>query len=161
HQTSPFHSQKKWNGRFFEKIDLDKLGLTIFLGHHGRPCPQLTPDDNVRTGFVGERLKFGHTTGLFSCRVRWCECLDQEGSPTPPHVQLVQSCFYPATEERPTTVFTFNLLDEFLIDALECKTAAMTFLAKLRRLTDLVFPLSTPVCCQIILELLYFIGLQL
>ncbi|KAF8206627.1 hypothetical protein K438DRAFT_1577420, partial [Mycena galopus ATCC 62051] len=39
HQTSPFHSPKKWNGRFFEKIDLDELGLTIFLGHHGRPCP--------------------------------------------------------------------------------------------------------------------------
>ncbi|KAJ6597910.1 hypothetical protein B0H10DRAFT_1727776, partial [Mycena sp. CBHHK59/15] len=35
HQTSPFHRIKRWNGKFFKKTDLDKIGLTIFLGHEG------------------------------------------------------------------------------------------------------------------------------
>ncbi|KAJ7929409.1 hypothetical protein B0H13DRAFT_1859628 [Mycena leptocephala] len=96
-------------------------------------------DDNVRTGFVGERLKFGHTTGLFSRRVRWCECLDQEGFLTPHHVQLLQSCFYPATAERPTTAFTFNLLDEFLI----MQNSGDDVSGEITQI-DTIFPLSTP-----------------
>ncbi|KAJ6610849.1 hypothetical protein B0H10DRAFT_1759435, partial [Mycena sp. CBHHK59/15] len=39
HQTSPFYRIKRWNGKFFNKTDLDKIGLTIFLGHGGSPCP--------------------------------------------------------------------------------------------------------------------------
>ncbi|KAJ6556078.1 hypothetical protein B0H19DRAFT_896785, partial [Mycena capillaripes] len=41
HQTSPFHRPAKWTGKFFKKIDLDKLGLTIFFGHGGDPCPSI------------------------------------------------------------------------------------------------------------------------
>ncbi|KAJ7096179.1 hypothetical protein C8R44DRAFT_835289 [Mycena epipterygia] len=59
-------------------------------------------------------------------------------------MQLLEANFYPSTSERPSTAFTFNVLDEFSIDTLECKTAALSFLSKLRRLTDRVFPLSTP-----------------
>jgi hypothetical protein len=170
---TPFHRPKKWNGRFFKNIDLDKLGLTIFLGHGGDPCPLLSSsrhnptqiphadedgdilmepevgeadwEDEIRVGFVGDRLQFVHTTGLFSRRVRRCSCPDQDGIVTPFDIQLLQGQFYPATAERPSTAFTFGVLDEFAMDALECKTAGMTFLSKLRRLTDPIFPLSTPV----------------
>jgi hypothetical protein len=72
--------------------------------------------------------------------------LDENGTATPQDIQLLQAQFYPATAERPSTAFTFRVLDEFSLDALECKTAGMTFLSKLRRLTDPVFPLSTKVC---------------
>ncbi|KAJ7882982.1 hypothetical protein B0H14DRAFT_2565062 [Mycena olivaceomarginata] len=101
-------------------------------------------EDEIRVGFVGDRLQFVHTTGLFSRRVRRCSCPDQDGIVTPFDVQLLQGQFYPATAERPSTAFTFGVLDEFAMDALECKTAGMTFLSKLRRLTDPIFPLSTP-----------------
>ncbi|KAF8430932.1 hypothetical protein L210DRAFT_961004 [Boletus edulis BED1] len=40
----------------------------------------------------------------------------------------------------PQTVFTFNILDKFLIDELECKTSASSFYSKLRRLTNNAFP---------------------
>ncbi|KAJ6619128.1 hypothetical protein B0H10DRAFT_1672824, partial [Mycena sp. CBHHK59/15] len=78
--------------------------------------------------------------------VRWCCCVGEDGLPLAPDIQLIDSHFYPATSDKPSTAFTFNVLDEFVIDALECKTAVMSFLSKLRRLTDRVFPLSTAVC---------------
>ncbi|KAF7357067.1 hypothetical protein MSAN_01300700 [Mycena sanguinolenta] len=105
-------------------------------------------DDNawedIHTSFVGDRLRFVHTTGIFSRRVRWCCCRDEEGKTIPTDLQLLDSRMYPATSNRPSTVFTFNVLDEFSLDALECKTAALTFLSKLRRITNPLFPLSTP-----------------
>lgn len=102
-------------------------------------------EDEVRAGFVGDRLRLVDTTGIFSRRVRWCSCVDEEGVVVPQDMQLLEANFYPSSSERPSTAFTFNVLDEFSIDTLECKTAALSFLSKLRRLTDRVFPLSTPV----------------
>jgi hypothetical protein len=176
HRSSPFHRIKIWNGCFFKKHDLDALGLTIFLGHGGEPCPNLSYDghcpgnhaedadgdvimndtingdeewQDVPFGFVGDRVRVVNTTGIFSRRVRWCECQGDDGAIVAQDMQLLEHQLYPATSDRPSTVFTFNVLDEFIIDSLECKTSAWTFLAKLRRLTDAVFPLSTPVSYQL------------
>ncbi|KAG1843030.1 hypothetical protein F4604DRAFT_1517518, partial [Suillus subluteus] len=55
------------------------------------------------------------------------------------------STMFPASTSRPRTAFTFDVLDHFLIDALECKTSAMSFFQKLRRLTNNAFPDSVPV----------------
>ena len=172
HQTSPFHRPRKWNGRYFKKIDLDHIGFTIFLGHGRRPCPNLPRranytaaphsvdedgdvlmdadgeegwEDEVQTGFIGDRLRIADTTGIFERRVRWCCCVAEAGAVIAHDIQLLDAHLYPATSGRPSTAFTFNVLDEFVIDALECKTSAMSFLSKLRRLTDRVSPLSTAV----------------
>ncbi|KAI6137012.1 hypothetical protein F5141DRAFT_1059940 [Pisolithus sp. B1] len=40
---------------------------------------------------------------------------------------------FPASISKPKTAFTFDVLDHFLIDALECKTSAMSFYQKLKR----------------------------
>ncbi|KAG1763081.1 hypothetical protein EDD22DRAFT_846611 [Suillus occidentalis] len=53
------------------------------------------------------------------------------------------NCF-PTSTSRPWTAFTFDVLDHFLIDALECKTSAMSFFQKLHRLTNNAFPGSVP-----------------
>ncbi|KAJ7719074.1 hypothetical protein B0H14DRAFT_3629631, partial [Mycena olivaceomarginata] len=169
HQISPFHHPKKWNGRYFKKVDLDKLGLTIFFGHGGDPCPMLstytathtsqTPEDEdismgelesnewedqVRTGFIGDRMRFVDSTGIFSRCVRWCCCPQNDGGMLSQDLQLLSARIYPATPGKPSTGFTFTVLEGFWLDALECKTAAMNFLSKLRRLTNHVFPLSVP-----------------
>ncbi|KAJ6556077.1 hypothetical protein B0H19DRAFT_947493 [Mycena capillaripes] len=101
-------------------------------------------EDEIRTGFVGDRLQFVDTTGLFLRRVRWCCCSGEDGVVLSHDLQLLEAHFYPAMAEKPSTAFTFRVLEEFSLDTLECKTAGLTFVSKLRRLTDPVFPLSTP-----------------
>lgn len=93
----------------------------------------------------GDRLKCVDSAGIFIRRIRWCECLGEDRQPLRRDIQLLGSHLYPATSEKPSTIFTFNVLDEFLLDAMECKTAAMNFFNKLRRLTNNVFPHSVSV----------------
>jgi hypothetical protein len=57
---------------------------------------------------------------------------------------------YPATTNRPETVFSFAVLDYFHIDSLECKTSALNFYNKLRRITNSQFPNRVPVCLCLI-----------
>ncbi|KAG1892058.1 hypothetical protein F4604DRAFT_1875513 [Suillus subluteus] len=58
---------------------------------------------------------------------------------------LLRAGLFPASSTRPKTVFTFEVLDHFLIDTLECKTSARSFFEKLTRLTNNAFPDTVPV----------------
>ncbi|KAI5987002.1 hypothetical protein EDC04DRAFT_2873478 [Pisolithus marmoratus] len=60
------------------------------------------------------------------------------------HLDLLRQRLFPATISKPKTAFTFDVLDHFLIDALECKTSAMSFYQKLKRFTDNAFPERVP-----------------
>ncbi|KAG1829195.1 hypothetical protein EV424DRAFT_1317176, partial [Suillus variegatus] len=60
-----------------------------------------------------------------------------------------------ASTSHPWTAFTFDVLDHFLIDALECKTSAISFFQRLRRLTSNAFPDSIPVSCCICNDILF------
>ena len=61
------------------------------------------------------------------------------------HLQLLRCRLFPSTTMKPQTAFTFDVLDQFLMDELECKTSASSFYSKLRRLTNSTFPDSLPV----------------
>ncbi|KIM71231.1 hypothetical protein PILCRDRAFT_28056, partial [Piloderma croceum F 1598] len=39
HVQMPFHWVEKWNGEYFECMDISQIGHTISLGHKGAPCP--------------------------------------------------------------------------------------------------------------------------
>jgi hypothetical protein len=82
------------------------------------------------------------STGIFKCSVRWCTC------PNAPerHIQLLRARLFPATFINPKTAFTFEVLDHFRLDALECRTSAMNFMSKLGRRTNEIFPGTVPVC---------------
>ncbi|KAI6102118.1 hypothetical protein F5141DRAFT_1190031 [Pisolithus sp. B1] len=69
-----------------------------------------------------------HTEGIFSHKVLVCKCPG----------------LFPASISKPKTAFTFDVLDHFLIDALECKTSAMSFYQKLKRFTNNAFPERVP-----------------
>ncbi|KAG2126562.1 uncharacterized protein EDB93DRAFT_1243825 [Suillus bovinus] len=71
--------------------------------------------------------------GVFSHNVVWCSC---PGSSRSQHLQLLKTGLFPASTTRPRTAFTFEVLDLFLIDALECKTSASSFFEKLRRMAN-------------------------
>ncbi|KAI6115546.1 hypothetical protein EV401DRAFT_1889521 [Pisolithus croceorrhizus] len=90
----------------------------------------------------GEQLaKGGMCHGGDPCPQNWSDAdLDEAGYMTgeepPNHGQTL----FPASISKPKTAFTFDVLDHFLIDSLECKTSAMNFYQKLKRFTNNAFP---------------------
>ncbi|KAG1718781.1 hypothetical protein EDB19DRAFT_1899080 [Suillus lakei] len=60
------------------------------------------------------------------------------------HLHLLKAKLFPASITCPHSAFTFNVLDNFLIDALECKTSAMSFYQKLQHFTNNTFPNKIP-----------------
>lgn len=80
-------------------------------------------------------------TGIHHIGVAWCRCPNADT----PDMQLFNLGLFPATFQQPRTAFTFDVLDDFLIENLECKTTAFQFSSKLRRTTSREFPDSAPV----------------
>jgi hypothetical protein len=168
HKLLPFHRIQKWNGTYFDKTTLHDQGYILHLGHHGGICPDMEDPwldiegnlpgaDNVdlfQDGMAGQTkdvLEDGmvntvHTTGVFKHKVRWCQC---QSAPKKT-VQLFQLQLFPASHLQPETAFTFDVLDHFHIDAMECKTAAASFIKKLCRLTNNAFPYVVPVSFTIV-----------
>lgn len=179
HIHSPFHRIEVWCGTYYKRAALWQTGLTLHLGHGGKPCPydsqwydqplveeevenderandsdQEREDEEIFTAEAGG-LSFGifkppalldpngkpwflivHTTGVHYLSVKFCRCRAHEQD----HMQLLDRSLYPATQRRPRTAFTFQLLDDFYIENLECKTSARNYYSKLCRLTSNTSP---------------------
>ncbi|KAG1752338.1 uncharacterized protein EDB91DRAFT_1077766 [Suillus paluster] len=58
--------------------------------------------------------------------------------------QLFEMGLFPASFTRPKTVFTFALLDDLILDNLECRTSAMNYYSKLRCIMSSMFPHLVP-----------------
>ncbi|KAG1829450.1 hypothetical protein EV424DRAFT_1470721 [Suillus variegatus] len=138
HQSLPFHKIQIWNDKFFDDTTLADQGFVWHMGHGGKSCPQngATPSSISTTA-----ITVVHSSGVFTHNVTWCTC---PGSYDQQHLQLLRAGLFPASTTRPRTAFTFEVLDNFLIDALECKTSAMSFFEKLRRLTNNAFMYTVP-----------------
>lgn len=54
---------------------------------------------------------------------------------------------FPATFRDPKTAFTFQVLTDFHLENLECKTTPSQYFSRLRRLTNDEFPNTVPVRC--------------
>lgn len=139
HQSLPFHKIQMWNDKCFDDTTLADQGFVWHMGHGGKSCPQngATPSSISTTA-----ITVVHSSGVFTHNVTWCTC---PGSYDQQHLQLLRTGLFPASTTRPRTAFTFEVLDNFLIDALECKTSAMSFFEKLRRLTNNAFMYTVPV----------------
>ena len=135
HYSNPFHRVQKWTGFFFERIPLSELGRSIKLGHRGQPCP------NRLQGSEGRATKVVHSNGIHEVRVEYCHCFHAPSEPE----QLAQSFLFPATLERPETVFTFAVLKQFHILGLTAKTSAYDFFNALVNMTNNAFPKKVPV----------------
>jgi CxC2 like cysteine cluster associated with KDZ transposases len=175
HDRLPFHRIQHFNGQFFERYDLNQLGLVVDIRTHIGECvptsgsggtapgshshlyddsesdwedDDATADWNrsddvraTRTSTTSKVLTIVTSTGIFKRSTRWCTCANVPD----PHIQLLRARLFPATFISPSTVFTFEVLDHFRLDALECNTAAMNFMSKLIRITNEVFPSTVPV----------------
>jgi hypothetical protein len=161
HTCLPFHRVEKWNGSFFKPTWLWKAGVVIRLGHSGLPCPMATNETELNSphdldhGSCAEENDFTNGTdgrgnplltivdksGVHTVAVQWCYC---PGSPAH-DLQLLRVQMFAASFKTIKTAFTFQLLDDFLTDNRECKTSAMNYFNKLRRLTTNTFPHNVPV----------------
>ncbi|KAG2070487.1 hypothetical protein BDR04DRAFT_1128462 [Suillus decipiens] len=77
-------------------------------------------------------------------KVRCCHCPNALSS----DIQLFRHGFFPASFNRPKTAFTFRVLDDFLLDNLECGTLVMNYYGKLQRMTSSMFPYLVPDQCR-------------
>ena len=171
HRNLPFHRIRMWNGRFFERSDLLTNRLTLDLHHYPDDCLSNTEaqmmfdldlsdeadefeDGDLPSEPSGSATHSGSrsniiivsSTGIFKRTVRWCHCAK---SPDQFVELLLRAKLFPASFKNPKTAFTFEVLDHFRLDALECKTAAMNFMSKIRRITDEAFPSHVPVSVPI------------
>lgn len=130
---------------------------------HGEDCQEIDDDlqdeyvavanqDDLQLGFgsskPGRNDKDGNPiitaidrSGVHEIGVRWCCCPE-----APEHeMQLMTAGLFPATFRNPKTAFTFQVLRDFHLDNLECKTTPSQFFSRLRRLTNDEFPNAVPV----------------
>jgi hypothetical protein len=177
HAINPFHSIQRFTNGHFEDSDLDELGLFIDIRRHGHDC---FPKHSGASGAHSEQtsdvedewiddddtldeelhsFEFGKqrsdlrkivvvaSTGILERSVKWCTC------PNAPekHIQLLRSRLFPATFINPKTAFTFEVLDHFRLDALECNTSALNFMSKLTRRTNEIRPGTVPVFLSCVL----------
>ena len=94
---------QEWNGAFFEKKTLCELGLHVQLGHGGSACPCAIPGPTDFTLF--------DTNGVHHINIDYCDCIQP---PAPPKwVQLLRMQWFLASNDRPRTAFTFDVLEHF------------------------------------------------
>lgn len=164
HQRLPCHRLERWSGGFFIDTSLHKEGFMLHLGHNGDRCPMdCLPDmdseiwaeenvwedvDETRQNLLDKWESLDTNvvivvdcSGIHQRRIRYCNC----SSTADRHIQLLRAKLFPASFKNPSTVFTFEVLEYFHLDAVECKTSAMSFFAKLRRITNYNIPGSVPV----------------
>ncbi|KAG2049430.1 hypothetical protein BDR06DRAFT_984372 [Suillus hirtellus] len=160
HQRLPFHKIGKWNGGFFEEMSLTKMGMEIYLGHQGKPCPvlgeihkwedtdepihQLEEDlpTILKLPFLNGKqcITIVDKSGVHSLMIQFCHCLNACTT----NKQLFEMGMFPASFTQPKTAFTFLVLDGFTLDNLECGTSAMNYYNKLRRMMSSIFPQLVP-----------------
>ncbi|KAG1870546.1 hypothetical protein C8R48DRAFT_670889 [Suillus tomentosus] len=148
----------------FQENSLMKVGLHIHLAHDGTPCPSSTEyssdlfewsdtDEHIDHNDYPEGTSIPlvadsdhpattivDKSGVHSISIWYCHCPGTLN----PDMQLFQAGLFPASFTRPKTAFTFSVLDDFLLDNLECGTSAMNYYSKIRRLTSSIFPLMVP-----------------
>ena len=82
-----------------------------------------------------------HTNGIHYLPVCVCHCQNAAME----DIQLLQMRYYPSTYKQIQTVFTFQLLNDYLLENLECQTSTYNYFQKLRQMTNKAVPQSIPV----------------
>lgn len=88
-------------------------------------------------------------SGVHPLKVNLCYCPEAE----PQDLQYFSAGFFPASFDQVETAFSFRLLDDLLMDNLECNTPVLKFWHRLRRVTSPLDPASVPVCYVLLLHL--------
>jgi hypothetical protein len=106
------------------------------------------PDPPVSTIDGHRVLTYVHINGIHQLPTSFCTCA---GAPSE-EIQLLRMGLFPSTSNIPQTAFSFQLLDDYLLENLECKTSALHYFSKLRRMTCKAFPnlVKVSTACQLV-----------
>ena len=137
HHHLPFHHVQRWDNTHFTRTSLGSLGLVIFLGHDMKHCHN-APHDSKGRPFV-----VVHTNGIHNINIDFCRCTSATDDSDP--FQLTSAGLFPATVDKPETVFTFAMLKDFHAHTLASKKSAYDHFSALKKLTNNAFPDRAPV----------------
>ncbi|KAG2100190.1 uncharacterized protein F5147DRAFT_747185 [Suillus discolor] len=135
HQRHPFHHIK---------TSLIKVGLHIHLAHDGTPCPSSTEYTSDLFDWSDTDENIDYDDYPKGASIPLVADSDHPATTIVDKSRLFEAGLFPASFTRPKTAFTFSVLDDFLLDNLECGTSAMNYYSKIRRLTSSIFPLMVP-----------------
>ncbi|KAG8711643.1 hypothetical protein FRC09_020500 [Ceratobasidium sp. 395] len=127
HRSQPTHRIREWDGKCWVDSSLSSVGLTIYLGHGGKPC-----DDNDKTW----TLLVGDLNGFTEISVRYCT----HSKPVQKALQLLDVGLFPCTDEHPKTAFTFPMLDMYDALTTVARTSGHKYYSALERVTNPGFP---------------------
>jgi hypothetical protein len=113
----------------------EAANLKDLADHAGSDIPSWSSPDKPKTSTIVDK------SGVHSLVIKECCCAGALNY----HLQLFEMGLFPSSFARPRTAFTFAVLDDFLLDNLECGTSAMNYYSKLRHLTSSMLPMSVPV----------------
>ena len=110
------------------KSSLRAAGLEVHLGHDDNRCPN--PGERQSKFVVCDLSRF-HQLNL-----TFCNCVRADEGVVTSWTQLVRAGWYPASTTRPTTAFTFKLLEFFHELMLQGKTNLYDFHRTVARVTN-------------------------
>ncbi|KAK7007313.1 CxC2 domain-containing protein [Favolaschia claudopus] len=127
HQLTPLHRIRVSTERTLCGPSSGALGLVYQLGHHGFPC---TFPGVERSMVVLD------VNGIFSLRIRYCDCEKAALTPELHLGQLLENGWYPATTVDPETCATFQVLGFFRLLAVVGNVTAHDFVGSMERMAD-------------------------
>ncbi|KAF8142761.1 hypothetical protein K438DRAFT_1634899, partial [Mycena galopus ATCC 62051] len=128
HLRGPLHMIERWNGKFFEASSLKALGLRVQLGHP--PGERCSEPYALHTDFV-----VLHTNRIHIVTVDACDC-ERHAYAGSFEEQLQRAGWCPATDDKPRTCATNEVLDNFLLQTYQAKTTMYDFYSVLEKLTN-------------------------
>ncbi|KAJ3537398.1 hypothetical protein NMY22_g5604 [Coprinellus aureogranulatus] len=166
HRLNPLHRIERWTGAHWQPAWLWQTGTVVCLGHGVEPCPKynaplsrleerlvsvndiLNYEEDNSFGACPERIVIGsgelvlyvHTNGYHYLPTFPCWCSNGEDD----NIQFLDRSFFPATWKQVSTVFSFDVLNQFHILKVQAHLSTEQFCRMLQGLTNSVFPGKAP-----------------
>ncbi|KAK0488249.1 hypothetical protein EDD18DRAFT_1359725 [Armillaria luteobubalina] len=126
HAACPTHIIQHWNGTYFAKVPLRKLGMCYQVGHLiGEVCPHPHPA-------FGDNFTIIDTNGIHNVALDFCSCMHEH----PLATQLQHAWLFPTTGSEPCTAVTTVALKQFQMLTFMGKISAYEYYYSLARLVD-------------------------
>ncbi|KAG1729315.1 uncharacterized protein EDB91DRAFT_1239238 [Suillus paluster] len=126
HRCNPLHQIEEWMKDFFKCVSLKSLGLCIQLGHNpGEICLN-------KQRANGDYFTIVDAHGIHKIGLNFCGCEIAQIH----YIQLLCTCWFPATSSNPQTAATFAVMELFHLLSFESKVSPYEFYHSLARRTD-------------------------